>query len=200
MCHSYTRADTGEQRGQTCEWGARTPVTSPALSFFFLFSSFPQHTLSLSHPSLMPSLSSLPLSLYAQIGPAVHQPSRSSPSCLPSPNEKPYNNTGHRSRERTGCVYNGPVAPSKTIIPFFSSTIFPLCCQDWKRQTFGERAEEGEVLFGQQPLRHLPFFTIALRTTVINTLEHTSTCSHLSLFTPCHPFLCLFQEPSCSST
>lgn len=126
MCHSYTRADTGEQRGQTCEWGARTPVTSPALSFFFLFSSFPQHTLSLSHPSLMPSLSSLPLSLYAQIGPAVHQPSRSSPSCLPSPNEKPYNNTGHRSRERTGCVYNGPVAPSKTIIPFFSSTIFPL--------------------------------------------------------------------------
>lgn len=122
----------------------RTLVTSLTLPFSFFFSSFP-HTLislplSLSHPSLSLSCphSHLCLSLSPKIGPAVHQPSRSSPSCLPSPNEKPLNNTGHRSRERTGCAHNGPVAPSKTIVPFF---LFLRCCQDWKRQTFGEVSE-----------------------------------------------------------
>lgn len=44
----------------------------------------------------------------------------------PSPNEKPCNNTGHRSRERTGCVYNEPVVPSVTIVPFFSGSLSPL--------------------------------------------------------------------------
>lgn len=81
-------------------------------------------SLFLSHPSLSCFYSLLPLS--PQIGPAVHQPPRSSPSCLPSPNEKPHNNTGHRSRERTGCAHNRPVAPHKTIISFFSSSLSPL--------------------------------------------------------------------------
>ena len=113
-----------EEQGPPSPLLPSPPLSSPLLSpqhtnspFPFLLSSLRlSHALTLfSSPCLLP-----------QIGPAVHQPSRSSPSCLPSPNEKPHNNTGHRSRERTGCVHNGPVAPSKTIVPFFSFTLSPL--------------------------------------------------------------------------
>jgi len=104
--------------GQTCGWGARTSVTSSALSFFFLTFFFFHNTLSLclSHPSLSCSHSLLS---FSPNWPSCPLAPCSSPSCLPSPKEKPNNNTGHRSRERTGCVHNRPVAPAKTIIPFF---------------------------------------------------------------------------------
>lgn len=125
---------------------------------------FPLTSLSLSCPHSL--LFSLFLSLSPKIVPAVHQPSRSSPSCLPSPNEEPHNNTGHRSRERTGCVHNGPVAPSKTIVPFFSSTLSPLLPGLEKTNLWrgGWREVEGSSCggpLGQQPLRHLPLLTIA---------------------------------------
>lgn len=200
MCHSFTTADTQEQRGQTYNWGARTSVTSAALSSSLLFSTLPQHTY---FPLPLPSLSFM-LSLSAlspQIGPAVHQPPRRSPSCLTSPNEEPNNNTGHRSRERTGCVHNRPVAPTKTIIPFSFPALLH-CCQDWKWQIFGGVAEgnKGGVLLENSIQKHLPlffvfsffFFTIGQRTTRINTLMHF-------IFALCRPVLCLFQEPSCPS-
>lgn len=136
MCQLFAEPDTQEHGGQTREWAHRALVTSPALpSSPLLFFSPPTKQTNSPFPShasplyLMPSLSSLSLSLSSslpKIGPAVHQPSRSSPSCLPSPNEKPQNNMGHRSRERTGCVHNAPVAPSETIAPFFSCTLSPL--------------------------------------------------------------------------
>lgn len=68
------------------------------------------------------------------------------------------------------------------------------CWQDWKRQTFVEVAEEGGSPLGQQPPRHLLLLTIASRTTMINTLVHTSSCSHHSIFALYHPCLCLFSR------
>lgn len=159
----------------------------PPLLFPLLL--FPSHTNSpvpLASLSLAHALTLLSVSLSPQIGPAVHQPSCSSPSCLPSPNEKLHNNTGHRSRERTGCVHNGPVAPSKTIIPFFSSTLSPLL-PGLEKTNLWRGGQRGGPL-EQQPPRHLPLLTIAKRTTMINTRTH-----HLILSPHC-----LFTLPPCS--
>lgn len=105
--------------------------TSPAL-----FSSPPRHThsplpptsVSLSHTLTLLSLFlSLTLCLsLPKLAQLSISPPAVPPAACPHPNEKPHNNTGHRSRERTGCVHNGPVAPSKTIVPFFSGTLPPL--------------------------------------------------------------------------
>lgn len=121
MCLSTTRP-TRSTQGTTLWMSGKDLVhlSCPLLFPPHNHSPLPLTSVYLSYPH------TLSLSLSPQIGPAVHQPSRSSPSCLPSPNEKPYNNTGHRSRERTGCVHNGPVAPNKTIVPFFSGTLPPL--------------------------------------------------------------------------
>lgn len=87
-------------------------------------------SLCLSHFSLLCSHSLLFLS-FSPNWPSCPSAPHRSPSCLTSPNEEPNNNTGHRSRERTGCVHNRPVAPTKTIIPFSFPALLH-CCQDWK--------------------------------------------------------------------
>lgn len=188
MCLSATRSTRGgvgddfvnEEQGPCSPLLPSSP-TPPPLPHTHAHSPLP-----LTSVSLIPSLSSLSiytyispslfLSLSPQIGPAVHQPSRSSPSCLPSPNEKPHNNTGHRSRERTGCVHNGPVAPSKTIVPS-SPALFHHCCRDWKRQTFGEVVEGARGYGGTFP----PTYNC-----LKNHIDKHSNTLLFSLFSHCH--------------
>ena len=73
---------------------------------------------------------SLSLPLPPQFVPSCQSAPCSSPSCLPSPYEPPHNNAGQGSRERTGCTYNGPEAPTKTIAPFLSGAFFFFLSRD----------------------------------------------------------------------
>ncbi len=119
--------------------------------------------------------------------PAVHQPPRSSPSCLGSPNEQSDNNAGQRSRERTHCTYNRPVAPAKTIAPFFSFTSLALLGLEKTNLWSGGR---GGVHFRQNTLR--------------GTHSHLSAASNnkhsfthwFSGLSPHHPSVCPFGEAS----
>ncbi len=140
-------------------------------------------------PPLFWFLLPLPLSLFPLArslslvsAPAVHQPPRSSPSCLGSPNEQSDNNAGQRSRERTHCTYNRPVAPAKTIAPFFS-----LLGLEKTNLWSGGR---GGVHFRQNTLRgthsHL---------SVASNNKHSFT-HWFSGLSPHHPSVCPFGEAS----
>ena len=73
--------------------------------------------------------------------------------------------------------------PVKQSLPFSPAASLN-CCLDWKRQTFGEVAEEGESPLGQQPPGHTAVLTIAWRSTMINTLAHIGACTPHSIFAP----------------
>lgn len=175
-------------------------------------------TSALSHPaSLFLSLTfSSPLTLVlplsvplSNLSPAVRQPPVVLPAVFPLGTRNANKNKGQGSRERTGCTYNGPVVPTKTIIPFFPSLAFLSCCQDlwdWKRHKSKERwmrrgwGERDGFCFGRQPQRHLPLYFHYLKDqNGKHTLTHSFSCSQLSLFAHCPPALCLSQEPSFST-
>lgn len=135
-----------------------------------------------------PTFSFPPRSLsLASSAPAVHQPPRSSPSCLGSPNEQSDNNAGQRLRERTHCTYNRPVAPAKTIAPFFSFT--SLALPGLEKTTLWSGGQGG-VHFRQNTLR--------------GTHSHLSAASNnkhsfthwFSGLSPHHPSVCPFGEAS----
>lgn len=133
-------------------------------------------------PSLIPLSHALTLfCLSPQIGPAVHQPPHSSPSCLPSPNEKPHNNTGHRSRERTGCTHNGPVAPSKTIVPFFSSGLSALLPGLEKTNLWRGSWRGGKPSWTTASQSHSPPYNC------LKDHNDKHTCTHQHLLSPLHP-------------
>lgn len=122
-----------EERGPLSPHLPSVPLSFLPFCFYITHFISPPALILLSHALTLSRLS-------PQTGPAVHQPPHDSPSCLPSLNTNPNNNTGHRSRERTGCAHNRPVAPTKTIVPY-SSVAFLHFIQNWKRQTFEEVAE-----------------------------------------------------------
>ncbi len=155
--------------------------------------------LSLSHPSLShaltlfslspPKLAQLSISPPA-VTPAVCPPRTSSPTTIQV--------TGQEKEQAAFTMDQW--RPVKQSFPF-SLPPFLHCCQDWKRQTFGELAEEeGGVLLDNSLWGTFLFLQLPKSTTMINTLKQTSSRSHLSIYTLYHPALCLFQEPSCPST
>lgn len=153
----------------------------PLLFPLLLFSSFPRTLipLSLLHPSLSHALTLLSLSLpkLAQLSisppavpPAVCPPQTRSPTTIQV--------TGQEKEQAAFTMDQW--RPVKQSFPF-SRPPFLRCCQDWKRQTFGEVAKGGPL--EQQPPRHLPLLTIAKRTTMINTRTHHLLLSPHYLFT-----------------
>lgn len=81
--------------------------------------------------------------------------------------------------------------PVKQSFPF-SPSAFLHCCQDWKRQTFGEVTEEEGSSLGQQPPRHLPFLGNLYDCLKNHNDKHTHT--HQLLLSP----LNLCTLPPCS--